>query len=643
LYGVLAPRAYSVIIFAALFCTLAVKFFHSCRTNLVSEYFSWILADLVVLFSLELILALLCFLWPRKAVVRTAILTAAIVCTWSVINAGWLIATGTQVLPAVLLSLIGDPINRFAIVGHHLILQPIVAVALLGPSAIALTFLFMVLANPLPPKHNSKTFLQRIIIYALTVIAVVSVSSAKARNTSEGIVSQSLRYNCQLKVLTSLFSHSSDQMANHDYSDATRKIPTFDEIDISLIAGVPKSPHNVVIVILEGVTYKHTSLYDDSHNLTPYLATLARQGVVFTNSRTPFTHSTKAFFSILTGRFPSLSQDYVEAIPALKPYAGIATILEEKLNFRTAFFQSAKGNFEARPGLVYNLGFDKFWARDDLNDPNTYLGYLASDEFAMLKPIADWIKADERPFLLVVLCSATHDPYEVPQWFGDNQGEPIERYRRTLAYTDSFIKTLDAELGKLGCAENTIFCVTGDHGEAFGEHGRLGHDRIPFDEVLRIVWLLRAPGLIEAGRQVTEPAFSVDVTPTVLSLLGFDIDTAGFNGINPLQSHRQRKLYFSSWIRRGPAGYVRGNEKFIYDPTNRMVVVYDLQEDPRESKGKEIEGRQAENVIAEVTEWQKKNVIPLIDWGQTKEIVLFDFWRIYRLKCREPSAKYINQ
>ena len=126
-------------------------------------------------------------------------------------------------------------------------------------------------------------------------------------------------------------------------------------------------------------------------------------------------------------------------------------VIEEKLKFRTAFFQSAKGNFEARPGLVHNLGFDKFWARDDLNDPNTYLGYLASDEFAMLTPITDWIKADERPFLLVVLCSATHDPYEVPQWFGDNQGEPIERYRRTLAYTASFIKTLDAELGKLGC------------------------------------------------------------------------------------------------------------------------------------------------------------------------------------------------
>jgi len=102
LYGFLAPRAYSVIMFGALFCTLAVKLFHSLRAGRFNEYFSWILADLVVLLGMEFVLALLCFLRPRKVVVRIAVLAAAIVCTWSVFNAGWLIATGTQILPSVL-------------------------------------------------------------------------------------------------------------------------------------------------------------------------------------------------------------------------------------------------------------------------------------------------------------------------------------------------------------------------------------------------------------------------------------------------------------------------------------------------------------------------------------------------------------
>ena len=103
LYGLLAPRAYSVIIFGALFCTLAAKFFHSYRLNLVGEYFSWVLTDIAVLLGIEVLLALVCFRWPRKSVVRAAVVTAAVVCTWSVMNAGWLIKTGTQILPTVLL------------------------------------------------------------------------------------------------------------------------------------------------------------------------------------------------------------------------------------------------------------------------------------------------------------------------------------------------------------------------------------------------------------------------------------------------------------------------------------------------------------------------------------------------------------
>ena len=125
--------------------------------------------------------------------------------------------------------------------------------------------------------------------------------------------------------------------------------------------------------------------------------------------------------------------------------------------------------------MVYNLGYDDFWARDDSDDPNSFLGYLGCDEFAMLKPVTEWIKADQRPFFLTVLCSVTHDPYEVPEWFATPAKEPLERYKQAIFYTDKFLSELDVKLGSLGLADNTIFCVIVDHGEAFGEHGLLGH------------------------------------------------------------------------------------------------------------------------------------------------------------------------
>jgi len=174
LYGLAAPRAYSVIVFAALFCTLAVKFFHSWRYDRVHEYVSWILADISVLLGVEIILAMVCFRWPRRWVIRTCVVVAAIVCTWSVMNAAWLIRTGTQILPAELLPLFRDPLNSLGIVGVNLIKMPGAAVALLGPSVIVLVFLFSVLVKPAIPKYNRRRFASRIIISISILLGAVA-------------------------------------------------------------------------------------------------------------------------------------------------------------------------------------------------------------------------------------------------------------------------------------------------------------------------------------------------------------------------------------------------------------------------------------------------------------------------------------
>ena len=128
LYDYLAARAYSAIMFGALFCTLAVKFFHAWRTGSVHEYLGWILSDIFFLLGIEVIMAIICFRWPRKWVLRVATFTAALVCTWSVMNAGWLIRTGTQIFPRVLLPLFRDPISGFKMVGVNLIKMPKAAV-----------------------------------------------------------------------------------------------------------------------------------------------------------------------------------------------------------------------------------------------------------------------------------------------------------------------------------------------------------------------------------------------------------------------------------------------------------------------------------------------------------------------------------
>jgi len=628
----LVPRAHSVIVFGALFCTLAVKFFHAWRYGLTEHYFEWILTDITFLLAAEVALSVLCFRWPKKWVVRSALIVAAVVCTWSVMNAGWLIRTGTQILPTVLLPLVRAPLSALCIVGVNLAKMPVAAMVLLGPSAIALGFFFFVLARPTVPRYDRRSFLVRIALCLAMVLAAVVLRLGAGGQGSTQVASVGLRDNAQLQALTSFLLPDF-----RDQGEPEREIPSFDQVTIARSTSALRQ--NVVMVVLEGIQYQYTSLAGAGSDSTPFLARLAEEGVEFTNTRSCLTHTTKALFALLTGRYPSASQDIAEAVPAVEPCAGIATILRDSAGYRTAFFQSAVGSFESRPGLVHNLGFDKFWARDDLGDPNSFVGYLGSDEFAMLQPIAQWIKASEQPFFLTILCSVTHDPYEVPLWFGTPAKEPLDRYRQAISYTDKFLAALDVELASLNLVDDTILCVVGDHGEAFGEHGLLGHERIAFEEVLRIPFCLRAPSLLEPGGKMAQPVSSLDVAPTLLGLLGFETECVGFDGDNQLaRVAEERRIYFCGWMQEGPAGFVKGDRKFVYNPASKGVYAYDLGADPLELVRIELPAQRAREIADEITSWRKGTIFRVRQQKTGKQL-LFEHWSC-RWTNRVSSAKY---
>ncbi len=644
----LAPRACTAIILGALFCNLAVKLFHALRYGQLLRYPSWILTDIAMLLTIEVILSLVCYRWPAKRVVRGAMIFAAVLCTWSVINAGWLIRTGTQILPMELRPILREPVSIFKMVLHNLLAMPVAAAILLIPSAIALALFFSILARPQVPHYDRQRL--RVRVTALLGISAVAAigNFAVSWLSPSRMDAAGLRFNCQSRAVLAFLLPEYRHLARNDFNNATREPPRYDQISVQL---KPRwINHNVVIVVLEGIQYDFTSLAAEQGGIapqsggpTPCLASLAHQGASFTHARSVVTHTTKALFALLTGRVPSASQDIAETVPVDSPYASLATILKQGLGFRTAFFQSAMGGFESRPGLVHNLGFDKFWSRENLNDPNRFLGYLGSDEFAMLEPINDWIKSEDRPFLLVVLGSVSHDPYQVPTWFGPKAEQPVDRYRQTISYTDQFIGALDAQLANLHLTEDTIFCVVGDHGEGFAEHGISGHERLAYEEVLRIAMCMRAPYLIEPGTRITGPVTSMDLTPTILSVLGFDIDAMHFDGVNALQPlPPDRRTYFSGWMQQGPAGFIEQDNKYVYDPAHNGVSLCHLSTDPLELSAADLPQEAAQQVSRDVMQWRRSTIIRL-DQELTGHTTLFGSWYCkWNKRNRESSVKYIE-
>ena len=634
----LSPHAFSVIMAAALFFTLAAKFYHAYRCSVMNEYVGWILPDLCVLLGLEAVLAVCCFKWRKHWIFRSATIIAAVTCTWSVINAAWIIRTGVQILPVEFLPLFRDPLNHLDVIGINLLKMPLAAMALLGPSAVALTFFFAVLANPTQPAYRNRALLKaRVLAVALFIsLAIPAGASMAAKLRPSQVATAGLHYNSQLKALASLVMPDASPISKADLQNAKRVFLTEDQV--FLTQSTDQKPLNVVLVILESVQYAQTSFASPDRNPTPFLKSFAEQGVMFSQMRSTLTHTSKAIFSLVSGRYPCASQDVMEAVPSDETYASLATILERHGQYRTAYFQSAKGTFESRPSLINNLGFDRFWSREDMNDPNLHLGYLAADEFGMIDPLADWITEDNgKPFCATLLLSAAHDPYEVPAWYGEPAKEPLDRYKQVVTYTDSFLKALDDRLQALGLADNTVLCIVGDHAEGFGEHGKHGHERIGFDEVLRIVWAMRSPVGITPGTQVHAPVSSVDVLPTLLSVLGYDCKAGQFDGINALEITEPRKVFFSGWVPWGPAGYVMDGMKYVHTPSLDETVVYDLIQDPFETEGIIATPEQTIEIQNSLITWRKSTLVHL-NHGDRGKRVVFDNW-LCRWNGRDPIAK----
>jgi arylsulfatase A-like enzyme len=250
-------------------------------------------------------------------------------------------------------------------------------------------------------------------------------------------------------------------------------------------------------------------------------------------------------------------------------------------------------------------------------EETNYFGY---EDDIMLKPSEQWLekqKESGRPFLATYLTSAPHHEYLAPQKrYGRvqfNQDDQINRYLNSVRNEDFFLKNLFEQYKELGLYENTVFIILGDHGEAFGEHGRYQHDNAIYEEGLKIPLLIHDPRWCENGGcgngwTLKAPVNQLDILPTVADLLGYEIQGGEYGGrslLRPLPS--DRTLMFSCWNESGCLASLKGNEKYIYHFGDQPDEFFNLAEDPNErqnlaeSRPEEVEKRRNE-----LLEWRAK-------------------------------------
>jgi arylsulfatase A-like enzyme len=102
-----------------------------------------------------------------------------------------------------------------------------------------------------------------------------------------------------------------------------------------------------------------------------------------------------------------------------------------------------------------------------------------------------------------------------------NKDMLISLYRAEVEYVDDSLGEVFRTLEEEGLLDNTLVIITADHGEEHFEHGRYGHTKTHYTEVMSIPLIIRA--LDVAPAICDYPVSLVDLMPTVLSYTGAGI------------------------------------------------------------------------------------------------------------------------
>jgi arylsulfatase A-like enzyme len=370
----------------------------------------------------------------------------------------------------------------------------------------------------------------------------------------------------------------------------------------------PLPPRNVLLITLDTTRADHLSCYGYPLLTSPHIDELAARGLRLSRTSAVVPLTGPGHASILTGLYPRDHGAIRNGVPMAEGVPTLATILSS-YGYRTAAFVSG---WTVRGEITrLDRGFHVY--DDDMTDRYHVVNNQRPGDQTADAAIG-WLEANEAdPFFLWVHLFDPHAPYRnhglmlAPNPGGSGSrpsGKKIAHYDQEIAFADAQIGRLLEALERVGRAEATLIVLTSDHGEAFGEHGEHGHGRKLYETTQHVPMILLHPDL-GRGRVSNLPASTLDVSPTILSLLGLAPlrhgDGVALNeALQEPAAFSRREIYqetfagarkgiwrlFSPRLSGKPLQVAirQGDWKAILTPKSNELKLFDLARDPGESR-----------------------------------------------------------
>jgi hypothetical protein len=337
----------------------------------------------------------------------------------------------------------------------------------------------------------------------------------------------------------------------------------------------PLLPPDAVVVLVTVDAVRADIVADAANDARlPTLARLKREGIVFTHASAPGTQTAVSLGTLFSGHYYSEqlwknhgSGNLLHLYPAEDPSPRFPQILSDH--------GVATVNVASLPFLAGDFGVARGFREEDIMERGPH----AANGFRVVRALLERLgrQGPGSLFLCAHLVDA-HAPY------GSSKGSDGERYLASVV-------TEDALLGRvLRALENRFdrrwaLFVSADHGEAFGEHQTYEHGKTLYEELLHVPLLARSP--LFPPHEVRQRVGLIDLGPTILDLLQVETP-ATFHGQSLVRLLAggdvtlTRPILAESRLRRSLTK--EDGLKVIEDSRRKVVEVYDLASDPRETR-----------------------------------------------------------
>jgi len=402
---------------------------------------------------------------------------------------------------------------------------------------------------------------------------------------------------------------------------------------------------NIVLVVLDATRADHVGCYGYPRETTPNIDRLAQSAVVFEKHFSQSSETKSSTASLLTSQYCDTHlSDGPRGL-----LSGTFTLEQglSRAGLRTAVFSS---NLKVSPAFGLATDFDHQECDAELI-PRTRAEERWTQPEVLVRAFRAWLEEqDGARFFAYLHFMPPHTPYaqpgEMTELFdglepvsfrpGDYEfPEPprpvrptppalpewINVYDANLRYGDWAMGEVESALREFGVFDDTLFIVTSDHGEGFGEHGYVWHGRGVYDDNTHIPLVMRLPGGEGGGLRIHTLSQTIDLFPTILDLLRVEYPRNGAQGqsLLPVVAGLTDGVHDCIFARAGgpPSKYlVRSlTHSLILWDNGEWRALYDLESDPGQRQNvMEEQPEAAEELIGVFRDFAEKQRRPPRDF-----------------------------